>query len=528
MKQKTIGHSLMIWLVLCIALVADGCSGGSSHYYGPQSIKVISVTPAPNATGVAVTTMPSVTFDYALDLSTLETSSFTVTGPGGDLNRKTPTYDIAEESMTFAPMFPLANNVPYKAKVKAAGLAADYMWEFTTIARPLIYDSQRALDGSDAENTNGTSNIWVVNGDGSGAKPLTSLTNAGLGSGGPQWAPDGTKVVFVSTRKLDGSDAANTNGTMNIWVMNADGSGVKSIASVTALNANSVQPQWSPDGTKIVFASARKLDGSDAANANNMNNIWVVNADGTSGKPLTSLTSAASVMPQWSPDGTKIVFTSGRKLDGTDATNTNNTYNIWIVNADGTGAKPLTSVTAGNAGSTDPRWSPDGMKIVFTSHRKLDGSDAANANGTMNVWVMNADGTGVNALTSVTADADSDRPQWSPDGTKIVFESRRKLDGSDAANANNTMNIWMVNADGSGSKPLTSLTAAGADSRNPQWSQDGAKVVFDSGRKLDGSDSANLSSSYNHNIWIVNADGSHATPLTSITVANASSADPMW
>jgi TolB protein len=146
----------------------------------------------------------------------------------------------------------------------------------------------------------------------------------------------------------------------NIWRVNADGTGLRLITNTTAASASNVVPQWSPDGTKIVFYSSRKLDGSDAPNANGTYNIWRVNADGSG---LTALTNATLLMtssfdPQWSPSGTRVAFYSGRKLDGTDAPNLNNTTNIWRVNADGTGLTPLTNVTANGANSVSPRFSP--------------------------------------------------------------------------------------------------------------------------------------------------------------------------
>ena len=107
----------------------------------------------------------------------------------------------------------------------------------------------------------------------------------------------------------------------------------------------------------------------------------------------------------WSPDGTKIAFTSFR--DGN--------AEIYVMNADGTNQTRLISHSASDEG---PSWSPDGTKIAFRSNR--DGSE------NWEVYVMNADGTNQTRLTSHSA---SDWPaSWSPDGTKIAFHSKR--DGS--------------------------------------------------------------------------------------------------
>jgi len=180
----------------------------------------------------------------------------------------------------------------------------------------------------------------------------------------------------------------------------------------------------------------------------------------------------------------RIVFSSSRKLDGTDAPNT---FNIWRVNVDGTGVTPITGATAAGADSVAPQWSPDGTSVVFESWRNLDGTDSGSFFGTFNVWRVNVDGTGLAPLTRAAAGgADSYAPQWSPDGARVVFYSSRNLDGTDTPNPNFTRNIWRVNADGTGLTPITGATAAGADSVAPQWSPDGASIVFESWRKLMG------------------------------------------
>jgi Tol biopolymer transport system component len=396
---------------------------------------------------------------------------------------------------------------------------------FTIAADTIAFESARALNGSDATNNNDTVNIWVVNPDGSAASPLSGLIAAFAESNGPAWSSDGSKIAFYSGRALNFSDASNTHGITNIWVMDADGSGVTPLTKLTADAASSFSPAWSPDGRKITFSSERALDGSDAANTSSTSNIWVMNADGSGASALTKLTAngADSFTPTWSPDGSKIVFKSSGALNGSDAANPNGNTNVWVINGDGSGAAiALTKLTKGSSFGT--AWSPDGSKIVYSSQGALDGSDALNTNSTFNIWVANADGSGAAApLTTLTAfGAISIQPAWSPDGGKIAFVSERALDGSNNPNTNATQNIWVMNRDGSQATPLTKLTAAGAGSFDPVWSPDGAKIFFDSLRALDGTDAVNTTS----NIWAVNRDGSGATPLTKITSSAANSTHP--
>jgi Tol biopolymer transport system component len=392
----------------------------------------------------------------------------------------------------------------------------------TTIA----FGSQRALDGSAGANTNAVENIWVVKSDGSGVTPLTRLTASRADVRVAVWSPDGSKIAFWSFRALDGSDAASPNVVGNIWVMKNDGTGATPLTRLTAPNTGSVAPVWSPDGSKIAFEAFRALDGSDAAGPDN---IWVMNADGTGAAPLTKLTTstATSTGPRWSPDGSKVLFASRRALDGSDAGNTNLTSNLWVMKSDGTGATPLTKLTAAGAHSFNAVWSPDGSKVAYQSERALDGSNAAGINQTINIWVMKADGSGATPLTKLTAlKANSGIPVWSPDGNKITFDSSRALDGSDAANNSFVSNIWVIGADGSAAVPLTKLTAVNSDSGAPVWSQDGSKIAFDSQRALDGSAAANTNNV--SNIWMMSADGSGAVPLTKLTAASSDSGVPEW
>jgi Tol biopolymer transport system component len=383
----------------------------------------------------------------------------------------------------------------------------------------IVFESRRKLDGTDAPSPNNTVNIWRVNADATGLMPLTTATAAWANSLSPQWSRDGSAVVFCSSRKLDGTDAPNAYFTVNIWRVNADATGLMPLT--TATTVDSASPQWSPDGSTIVFYSSRRLDGSDLPGITY--NIWRVNADGRSLRPITTAVAPGvwSFDPQWSPDGSTVVFHSSRKLDGSDVPSS--TYNIWRVNADGTGLIPLTNATAFGAESVEPQWSPDGSKVVFYSSRKPDGTDAPNTNGTYNIWRVNADGTGLIPLTTATArGAGSLKPQWSPDGSQVVFYSGRRLDGTDAAIG--TSNIWRVNAGGTGLIPLTNATADFTGSAAPQWSPSGSEVVFRSSRRLDGTDAANGAS----NIWRVNAEGSALAPLTSVTAFRAYSDSPSF
>jgi len=180
---------------------------------------------------------------------------------------------------------------------------------------------------------------------------------------------------------------------------------------------------------------------------------------------------ASDDLPSWSPDGSRIAFTSNR--EGKSA--------IYVMHRDGSGVKRLTQ----SADDSGAKWSPDGSRMAFTSRR--DGNDE--------IYVMNADGT--NAVNVTNHPAADDGPAWSPDGTKIAFYSDR--DGSDFA-------IYVMNANGSGVVRLTSTTV---HHELPAWSPDGQYIAFDS----------------DADIYVMEADG---TGLRRLTSGNAQDFMPRW
>ncbi|MGE3272901.1 MAG: TolB family protein [Chloroflexota bacterium] len=168
-----------------------------------------------------------------------------------------------------------------------------------------------------------------------------------------------------------------------MFVMNTDGTNeIRVTPEGVSVGASS--PSWSPDSSRLAIA----VYGDEETN------IWVVNADGSGGVPLTA-GRGRSEFPSWSPDGRKIAFIRERA---------NRPTAIYVMNADGTGEIQVTPDDEG-VERYAPSWSPDGTRLAYSTNRT--------------VWVVSADGSNAKALTQVFA-RNTLVPDWSPDGSRIA------------------------------------------------------------------------------------------------------------
>jgi Tol biopolymer transport system component len=245
-----------------------------------------------------------------------------------------------------------------------------------------------------------------------------------------------------------------------IYVVNSDGTGLRELIPAASPTVN-LTPSWSPDVSQIAFASNR-----DSHYPHNFD-IYVMQADGSNVRRLTDSPIYESE-PAWSPDGSQIAFVRGYDPTTGPVINLFGCADpkIFVINADGSEAFNPINGTRG----TDPAWSPDGDRIVFSY----------NDDGQYGIRVIDLTTGEITRLTNHLAQ--EGEPAWSPDGKHIAFARNFAVEHSECGIMVGGFeppsyagpDVYVVNADGSNETRLTSTEASG----EPAWSADGARIAF--------------------------------------------------
>ncbi|OGQ08769.1 MAG: Tol-Pal system beta propeller repeat protein TolB [Deltaproteobacteria bacterium RIFCSPLOWO2_12_FULL_40_28] len=284
--------------------------------------------------------------------------------------------------------------------------------DYPDVVHHFVDDLMEALTGTKGPFTSkiatacGKSNLRQINSFAVDGTQRTAVTRLKANNISPNWSPEGSLIVFTSFLKY----------YPEIYSIGADGSGLKQL---TNSKSTSITPAFSPDGNTIAYATSRSGD----------TELYLMTKNGRLINRITSIANI-DVSPAWSPDGGRLVFASERAGN----------LHLFSSAADGSSTTRLTYTGYQN---DQPDWSPDGKKIVFTSRDR----------GAFDVFMMNADGSMIQRITR--DEGNNESPSWAPDSRYIVFSSARAGTG-----------IYMMLADGNSQ----SLIPNTGGCINPDWS----------------------------------------------------------
>jgi TolB protein len=227
-----------------------------------------------------------------------------------------------------------------------------------------------------------TDEIWVVTSDGKNPTRVAhdpdgkGCFSHGHGAGGicrnaPGWSPDGQRIAFTCESQPQGERTC---------VIGADGTGLHQLTQTPGTGEDDEWPQWSPDGRRL---AVQRVIGDRRA-------VFVIDAGGKNPRRLTPW-SLRGGEPDWSPDGTRIVFTSNQ--NGPSKVSAN----LYTVRPDGTGLTQLTHAKGGHVQYLSASFSPDGKWLTVSR------TPGSGRKGNADVYVMHADGSGLRQVTHAPA-----------------------------------------------------------------------------------------------------------------------------
>jgi Tol biopolymer transport system component len=254
----------------------------------------------------------------------------------------------------------------------------------------------------------------------------------------PALSPDGGRLAFT---RDEGADHA-------LYVVDVDGNNLRRL---TSSSSSVAEPAWSPDGSKIAYLRGYDTTYGGLANITSCGpEIYLI--DVFSRKSINLTQGAGGVDPTWSPDGTRIAFSSAR----------NNNYDIYVMDAQGGSVKQLTHTSWAEA---EPAWSPDGKRIAYTANLRtisvVCGFMSTGRPGEppgddrTSVYVMSEEGTNHTKL--ATTDGGME-PSWSPDGAQLALA---------VVDVKGETQIYVTDANGTS---LTKLTWDATQKASPSWS----------------------------------------------------------
>jgi Tol biopolymer transport system component len=309
------------------------------------------------------------------------------------------------------------------------------------------------------------------------------------------WSSDGTKLLLQSTATLTADDIDGGNG-WDVYVIDA-ATGAKTLltASLPGGAEGSFSPaSWSPHGSDLVIQSTATLTADDTDGGSGGWDLYLVDAATTAKTLLTAPVAGgsegSSQFGAWSPDGSKIAFTSSSALTS-DAPN-DQVWDVYVADV-ATGQKTLLTapIAGGHDNSDFAGWSPDSSTVLVSTASTLTADDTDGESG-LDLYAVNVASGAKTLLTQSVpggAEGDSWLEGWSPDGSKIVIGSQSTLTADDT-DGGAGWDLYVVDLTSGQKTLLTAPVAGGADGqfRFAGFSPDGSKILLASTATLTADD----------------------------------------
>ena len=337
------------------------------------------------------------------------------------------------------------------------------------------------------------------------------LTTAPDGTYPGQWSVSvSNDDQWVAFLSRDNPTGQNADRSGEVFVMKRDGTSLQQITNHPGAGTGEpLMLALAGGGTKVVFASTANLTGG---NSGGKQQLFVVNKDGTGLSQVTSLTGGTFYFLQMSDDATKIAFVADADPFGT---NTDDGLEVFAINADGTGLKQLTTTPAITSGYQAVIWmafAGGGSKIAFSGYGNPLGT---NADGNEEVFVVDYAGTNLKQLTNINSPSQtiaSEYPGITDDGTTIYYTGNP----INSQNPTGQWNLWRITSLGTS---LTRITNTGIEYADLVLSGSGNRIAFrdvknDKELKVIDTTGANLrtlTSSPKSDIEYVSMDGAGGT-----------------